>query len=124
MNKEKEIEAKAYLLLYDEQKRKRLNAEADRPSTNLLFGLWLLLIIGLFIITGVTFWTTFGMVIITGAYTFQEVRRLHKRIDAMRKLNEMDHRTRPSNTPPKREPNADSSAVQGQRNGDRGRIEG
>ena len=74
----------------------------------MLFGLWLIVVIALFIAT-VLFVArvpvlgendpltsqflvgiTFLMVIITGAYTFQEVKRLQKRIDAIRKLNERD----------------------------------
>ena len=101
----KEIESEADLLAHEAECKHKLVLEADRPFTKMLFGLWLLLTTGLLIaaaavlgedrsghsqfLVGIMFW----MVIITGAYIFQEVRRLHKRIDAIRKLSEKDHRT-------------------------------
>ena len=101
-----EIKTEADLLIRDAERKQRLECEADRPFTKMLFGLWLILVLILLVLSaavagedrtghsqfliGVMFW----MVIITGAYTFQEVRRLHKRIDAIRRLEEKDHRTR------------------------------
>jgi hypothetical protein len=99
-----EIKSEIDLLIQGEARKHRLQLEADRPFTKNLFGLWLLLVVlllvfGIIVIgddekTVFLIALIFWRVIMTGAATFQEVGRLHKRIDAIRKLEEKNHQTK------------------------------
>jgi hypothetical protein len=86
--------------LRETERHERWVREAHRFHTKNLFGLWLLLVLAF----GGTLLTTLvrdefsalsaicllmlALVVITGAYGFQEVARVHRRIDAILKLLE------------------------------------
>lgn len=78
--------------------------DARRFHTKNLFGLWLLLVLAVSVALCVMF-TSEGfsllipitgllvfLVLLTGAYVFQEVARLHRRIDAVLRLIEKEDR--------------------------------
>jgi predicted ABC-type exoprotein transport system permease subunit len=90
-------------LLQREQRLQQWLQDARRSHTKNLFGLWLLLVllvIGMcvpifvevlreeFSLLALIFFLYAGLVVLTGAYTFQEVARIHRRIDAILKLLE------------------------------------
>ena len=89
------------LLQRQERHQQRLRA-ASRFHTRNLFGLWFLLVIGICIalftslvheefslLVPISIFFIL-LVVLTGAYVFQEVARVHKRIDAILKLLEED----------------------------------
>ena len=98
-------------LTREPERHARSLREASRFHTKNLFGLWLLLIIGLslymsaiqlpfgeaLLLRGYAMMLAYCLmlaVIFTGAYAFQEVSRVHKRIDAILKLVERHERHR------------------------------
>ncbi len=103
----KEIESEADFLAHRTKRQQELTLEADRPFTKMLFGLWLVLVVALLFVSMAALGhddtgrsqafisITHLMVVITGAYTFQEAKRLHKRVDAIRKLNQMKASNKP-----------------------------
>ncbi len=102
MNQDQELEAKAKVLLQEQQRHEQWLRDAGRPYTKNLFGLWLLLIIGICVLIFATFlhegfsllvsvsMMLMLLVLVTGAYVFQEVARVHRRIDAILKLLERE----------------------------------
>lgn len=90
----------AQLILHKEKLRERALRDAHRVHTQLLFGLWLLLVIGLSSVAFVIlqegmsdrpiplFVVLLFLTLVTGAYAYQEAARIHKRIDAILKLME------------------------------------
>jgi predicted ABC-type exoprotein transport system permease subunit len=100
MNPSEQAQPNVEALLQREQQVRQWLQDARRSHTKNLFGLWLLLVIGICVpIFPAVFRGEFsqllpicilfaGLVVITGAYTFQEVARLHRRIDAIVKLLE------------------------------------
>ncbi len=102
MNQDQELEAKAKVVLQEQQSHEQWLRDAGRPHTKNLFGLWLLLIIGICVLIFATFlhegfsllvsvsMMLMLLVLVTGAYVFQEVARVHRRIDAILKLLERE----------------------------------
>lgn len=92
----------AEALLQRQERHQQLLRDASRFHTKNLFGLWFLLVIGICIpisasllheefslLVPISVFFVF-LVVLTGAYVFQEVARVHKRIDAILKLLEED----------------------------------
>jgi hypothetical protein len=100
MNQGDQVQAKAEALLERQQRHQQWLRAASRSHTKNLFGLWFLLVIGICIPIFVTFLREgfsvvvpisillILLVVLTGAYVFQEVARVHKRVDAILKLFE------------------------------------
>jgi hypothetical protein len=100
MNQDEEVQAKAEALLEEQQRHQRWLRDASRSHTKTLFGLWFLLVIGICVPIFATFLREgfsllvpissllILLVVVTGAYVFQEVARVHRRIDAILKLLE------------------------------------
>jgi len=100
MNPDDQAQPNVEALLQMEQMRQQWLRDASRFHTKNLFGLWLLLIIGIcmsifVVLLREPFTLLFPIsilfllqVVFTGAYVFQEVARIHKRMDAILKLLE------------------------------------
>lgn len=104
MNQDDQAQGKAAALLQSHGPHQQWLREARRWHTKNLFGLWLLLVLGICVLLfalplqeqGVLQGSVLGaaaflivlLVIFTGAYVFQEVARVHKRIDAILNLLE------------------------------------
>ena len=87
---EKAVEIKAEFLLQEENAIQKLRQNAEKFYTKNLFGLWLLSVLVVYNI-GFDNATFIGfkipiLILLTGAYAYQEVSQIHKRIDAVLKL--------------------------------------
>jgi len=95
MTEDDQRQAAAEVLLRGTERHLQWLRDARRCHTKNLFGLWLLLVLG---VSAMVFACLVGeefsllvpvstlfvlLVVLTGAYVFQEVARVHKRIDAI-----------------------------------------
>jgi len=104
MNQDDQAHPNAEALLQRQQRHQRWLRDASRCHTKNLFGLWFLLVIGICVPIFATFLhegfsllvpisiLLILLVVLTGAYVFQEVARVHRRIDALLKLFEEEGR--------------------------------
>jgi hypothetical protein len=100
MNPDDQAKQKTEALLQRQQRRQQWLREASRFHTKNLFGLWFLTVLAIcvpvfaallheeFSLVGPISILLVLLVVLTGAYVFQEVARIHRRIDALLKLLE------------------------------------
>jgi hypothetical protein len=104
MNQHEQPRPDVDALLRSAERHQQWLRDARRFHTKNLFGLWLLLVVGVSVPIFVMFMREefsllvpvsgllVFLVVLTGAYVFQEVARLHRRIDAVLKLIEEEER--------------------------------